>query len=291
LVLGPIAILLAIIISVGVWCLRGNLVAPGSNIPEAIIVGLEGRVEIRRQVDDRVQIAAFGLELFNEDAVLTYEAGAVYVLCENGLLFNVGSNQTLLVRCQENGDNRAVGRLDPRVGANLIQTNQAITLTLAPANTRAARTDIGQIPTLIEPRNTAITTSHPLWRWEGVNSAELYHLVIINSQAGQAWEAETTTTELIYPDNAPPLVPQLTYLTQLVPTGAASQSDESFFFLLDEPSRNEVAETEAAIHALSLNPTTASFLLAELYRQHGLYSAAIAQLESISAVEAKPGLY
>ena len=97
-------------------------------------------------------------------------------------------------------------------------------------------------------------------------------------------------TELVYPDDAPPLIPRTTYLTQLELIGASAQADQSFFFVLDEASRKEVVATEAAIRALSLDPAATAFLLAEIYRQNELRSAAISQLESLAGDEARPDL-
>jgi hypothetical protein len=258
--------------------------------PLGLIASLIGRVEVRRQATDRVQPATFGLDLFSEDAVLTYEGAAANVLCRNGLLFKLGPGHIMVVRCRETDGIQAIGRLDPQLSAQLVSATEGITLTLAPAGTRTARIEFEQNPTLISPRNTAITETLPTWRWEDINTSEGYQLTVVNAVTGQRWQAETADTELVYPVDAPSLVPNTTYLTQLKPIQPIAQVDESFFFLLDDAGRARVATTEVAIRALSLDPMTTAYLLAEYYQTQELYGAAINQLESIADEKETPGL-
>ncbi len=297
LVAGLMSLVLVIAIAALGWLLflRGALpvrnpqAAPDTG-PLAIIAGVAGRAEVRRQADERVQRATFGQDLFWEDAVLTYEGAAANILCENGLLFNLGARQVLVVRCQETEDTQLLGRLDPQLSAGLVQASGEITITLAPAGARAVRAEAGRAPVLIGPRNTAITELQPTWRWEGVAGAGGYRLSVVNAVTGQRWEAETTATQLAYPADAPLLVPNSTYLTRLELVGAEAPADESFFFLLDEAKRSETAVAEAAIQGLSLDPTTEGFLLAGAYGEKELWDAAIRQLESLADKEGKSGL-
>ena len=62
---------------------------------------------------------------------------------------------------------------------------------------------------------------------------------MVNAITGESWKAETTATELNYPDEAMQLVSNATYLTRLELIGAEAPVDESFFFLLDEGRRSE----------------------------------------------------
>jgi tetratricopeptide (TPR) repeat protein len=256
----------------------------------AFIAGSAGRVEILRETEGRVQPAIFGLDLFHEDAVLTYEGAAANVLCRNGLLFHVGPSRTLVVRCQETDDYRALGRLDPQVSDRLLQASGEITVTLAPAATRAVRAHVGQVPILIGPRNTAIATPRPTWHWGAATDAETYRLSVVNAVSGERWEVETTTTELTYPDDAPSLMPDTTYLTRLETKGPDDPVDESYFFLLDPASRDEVKAAEEAIRALSLDRDTRSFLLVRLYQDRGLWETAIGQLKSLTDEVTDPEL-
>jgi hypothetical protein len=237
-----------------------------------------------------VQPAIFNMGLYEEDAVLVYEEAAANILCRNGLLLRVGPEQIMVVRCQDTGDEQTLGRLNPQLSTRLIQASEAITLTLAPADTRASRANIGRAPTLIGPRNTAITEPRPTWRWEDVAGAKRYLLTVVNAVSGERWQTETTATELTYPKDAPSLVPNITYLTRLELIGTGGRADESFFFLLDEANRNDVTAATEAIRTLSLDPATEGFLLAGVYREEGLWDAAITQLEAIPTVEERPEL-
>lgn len=261
-----------------------------TSVPLAIVANMTGKVEIRRHNDDRIQPAAFGLNLFMEDAVLTYEQAAAFVLCNNGLLLKVDAEQVLVVHCQETGDNQTLGRLDPRLSTQLIQTSEGISITLAPADTRASRADIGQVPILVEPRNTAITETRPTWRWADVPGVKGYLLIIVNAITGERWQIETTATELTYPDNAPPLTHDTTYLTQLSLVGTNERPDESFFFILNEADQKDVITAVKAIQALPVDPVTKSFLSARTYQYWQLWGAAITQLEAIPGASARPEL-
>ncbi len=136
-VAGLMSLLLVIAIAALGWLLFLRMDLPVRNPqaaqdmePLAIIAGVAGRAEVRRQADERVQRATFGQDLFWEDAVLTYEGAAANILCENGLLFNLGARQVLVVRCQETEDTQLLGRLDPQLSAGLVQASGEITITL-----------------------------------------------------------------------------------------------------------------------------------------------------------------
>lgn len=172
----------------------------------------------------------------------------------------------------------------------MIQARGEITLTLAPFDTRSSGTGAPLMPTLITPRNTAVTETRPIWRWNEVDSSNGYQLTVINAVTGQSWQSQTSATELIYPVDAPPLLPGSTYLTQLKSIQPTTEVDESFFYLLDDAGRQNVIATTAAIRALSPDPVTTAFLLVEYYQTQELYSAAIKQLESIANKKEIPGL-
>lgn len=167
---------------------------------------------------------------------------------------------------QETADNPAVGRLEPDLSHQLIQASELFTITLAPATTRADRAETGRRPLLVSPRNTAIIEPRPTFRWNEVTATNKYYLSVANALTNERWEIETMETTLTYPVEAPALAPDTTYITRLRVSGADSPVDESFFYVLDETARKNVVAAEENIRALSLDPVTTSFLLAQVFQ-------------------------
>jgi hypothetical protein len=89
--------------------------------PLALVINVQGWVEVRRKGSDRVIQAAFGMPLFLEDAVITYETSTADIVCDNGFLFHLNKRSTLIVRCDETDDQPALGRLPPDLSSRLVQ--------------------------------------------------------------------------------------------------------------------------------------------------------------------------
>jgi len=275
---------------------------PQRGEPLALIAGVTGQAEVRRQADERVLPATFGMELYSEDAVLTYEAAAADVLCQNGWLLHVGPEATLIVRCPEDGDRRAVGRLDPQVGERLFQATDEMTFTLPADATRATPAEWARRPLLLSPRNTVITDTRPAFAWQAVAGASGYRLSL-HLPDGQTWSRETAETRLLYPSNAPPLAPGSANVVTLATLdvrehprpelGSKAQSnddetagDKTLLHVLDVAGQAELAEARAAIRGLGLDAATQGYLLAQLYRGWEMWAAAIAQLEWLAEAQA-----
>lgn len=94
---------------------------PKPSQPLALIINVQGWVEVRRKASDRVVHAAFGMPLFFGDAIITYEASATDVVCNNGFLFHLDKQSTLIVRCMETNDRLPLGRLPADLAHRLIQ--------------------------------------------------------------------------------------------------------------------------------------------------------------------------
>jgi hypothetical protein len=261
--------------------------------PLALVAGVMGRVEVRRQTSDRVVPAAFGLALFLEDAVIAYEDSAADILCHNGLLFSVEAERAITIRCQEAGDVAAVGALDAEASTRIVRAvEEPRTIILAPAGTRASPTDVGQVPLLMSPRHTRIVEPRPTFRWTTVEGATAYHLEVVHAISGAQWYTETVATELTYPMDAPALEPDVTYLVQVsAEPGAAQEEERTWFALLGDGARDELTTAVEAIQASGVNSPTERYLLGQIYSDYQLWGAAIDELETLAAGEPQASLY
>ena len=261
--------------------------------PLALVAGVMGRVEVRRQASDRVVPAAFGLELLFEDAVITYEDSAADILCHNGLLFSVEAERAITIRCQEAGDIPAVGALDAETSTRIVRAaEESRTIILAPAGTRTSPADMGQVPLLVFPRNTLIAEPQPTFRWTTVEGTTAYRLKVVHALSGSQWYTETAATELTYPADAPALEPDVTYLVRVSAELAAAREEErAWFALLGDGARDELTAAVEAIQTGGVSSPTEHYLLGQLYSDYRLWGAAIDELEALAAGEPQASPY
>jgi tetratricopeptide (TPR) repeat protein len=149
-------------------------------------------------------------------------------------------------------------------------------------------------PVIISPRKTKLIGTNPILRWTPVAGETEYRVKII----GDDFEWGTTVkskTELIYPTNAPALLPGKTYKLT-VTMGAHSSDDEGQpdlgFTILNAEKTKEAREAEKKIGKLKLPETPTKFLIAQLYRDFGLNAEAIEVLKDLpnAANEVAPAL-
>ncbi|MBI1877217.1 MAG: hypothetical protein HYR94_03110, partial [Chloroflexi bacterium] len=96
--------------------------------PLALVINVQGWVEVRRKASDRVIPAAFGMHLFFEDAVITYESSAADLMCQNGFLFHLDRQSTLVVRCGETDDRPPLSRLPANLSQRLTSPSEVPTV-------------------------------------------------------------------------------------------------------------------------------------------------------------------
>lgn len=260
---------------------------PGRTTPDATplatIIEVKPEVNVKRANSDRLLPADFGLYLYSGDVVNTYVGAAATLICGNSLLFELPEQSNLTVTCQEGSDARLLGRLEAVL--NTAPPNE-ISLTME-GQSRAPAARWSRLPLLLDPRQTVITTTRPTFRWQPVADAGGYRLSL-SLPGGQSWSRETNTTSLTYPADAPPLAPGSANIVTLVPLNDETAADKSLLRVLDEAGQAELAEAETAIRALPLDEAGQDYLLAQLYRQRELRSAAIAQLEALTGRQAVP---
>lgn len=149
-----------------------------------------------------------------------------------------------------------------------------------------------QVPFIIYPRRTGIIETHPLLQWHDTGASS-YTVAIIQDGVAIWQEAGVTTTEIHYPDDAPPLEPGENYLLEItdVDSGASSSADPSkgLGFQLLAPEKTAVVNAARdKIMALPLDEGAKQFALANYYAGQGLYGDALAALDEVAVMHESP---
>jgi tetratricopeptide (TPR) repeat protein len=162
--------------------------------------------------------------------------------------------------------------------------------------------DLGQVPILLAPRQLTLET-RPIFRWVAVTEAESYTLSVTGPT--ETWEvtlatneiklsevvpfviSEATILETVYPIDAFPLEPGMTYIVTLqahLPgLPAPRESDEPLYFELVNPNTAvDLVNQANQIQNLDIPDKEKFYLLSLLYRQSGLWTAAIDPLERLA---------
>jgi hypothetical protein len=153
-------------------------------------------------------------------------------------------------------------------------------------------TPSGEFPLVVTPRKTKLLNPHPTLRWTVVPGATSYTISVRGPNVN--WSTTVTSgTEVVYPANAPALVPGSTYKV-IVVTGNRSSEEETLpglgFTLLKSDETTTVLEGETKIRALGLADAPTRLLLANLYASQGLTAEAIEQLEALSGTSQEPAV-
>lgn len=149
------------------------------------------------------------------------------------------------------------------------------------------------VPYILSPRRTFILTGLPLVRWYPSDAAS-YTVRVWGKDLD--WQTESTTTELHYPEDAPPLKPGVSYHLTVTDANGRSSDEEgtaldlSFALLPPE----EVAAVQTLIaqaQGLNLNERGTRLLEAEIYAAHGLRADGIALLKELATGEDAPTIH
>ncbi|MDJ0687571.1 MAG: hypothetical protein QNJ41_03590 [Xenococcaceae cyanobacterium MO_188.B32] len=150
-----------------------------------------------------------------------------------------------------------------------------------------------QIPYILHPRMTYLLHDRPTFRWNGVEGVTNYTVRLLGP-GGLEWETEESSTEVVYPNNAPPLEWGVKYLVTVEADNVSSLQDGGGilgFELLDEDTIQEVEEKAAKIAELEdRTEEERALTLAKLYRGENLTAEAIATLEALVEQDSQTAL-
>jgi serine/threonine protein kinase len=106
------ALILTLVLAVPAVAVWRASTPPGPSGPQlATILSFDGDVEVR-QGGSRLQ-PVFGMPLYESDLVITSEEASARVFCENGLIFELPADDTLVVNCQDSEDPRIISSSRP----------------------------------------------------------------------------------------------------------------------------------------------------------------------------------
>ncbi len=142
-----------------------------------------------------------------------------------------------------------------------------------------------QIPYILYPRMTYLLQDRPTFRWNSVAGVTNYTVRLLGS-GGLEWETEVSSTEVVYPNDAPTLNRGVKYLVTVeADNGSSSLQDGGGilgFELLREYKIQKVEAEEAKISKFEdRTEEERALTLAELYRRENLTAQAIATLETL----------
>lgn len=253
----------------------------------ATVIGVKPTAELRQGHSSRLKPVTLRMPLRQGDIVNTYEGASVSIACYDGPIFSLPEQSNLTVNCHNTDDPRVVGVLDPTLSRQLVGISASASVTLDPNTTRGSRAEQDKLPLLLTPRNSVITATRPIFHWQPVAGASGYRLTV-NLAGGQSWSEETAETSLPYPAEAPPLPFDSANIVQISTLEDESVVDKTLLRLPAEGELEALAEAEVEIQNLPLDEAARRFLLAQLYRQHELWAAAIEQLQHIAQSEETP---
>lgn len=143
------------------------------------------------------------------------------------------------------------------------------------------------IPYIFSPRHTFVHTPYPLLRWHPSGTGTVTYTVRVWSGTSD-WRAQTTTTELRYPEDAQTLEPGVPYYLKVVDSEGHSSAEERTaldlsFALLPQEQVEAVQKLVTHTQGLGLADRGIRFLEAEIHAAFGLRADAIGLLEELAS--------
>ena len=232
-----------------------------------LLVGIEGKVGLKRLAWSDYQPATFGARLQRGDLLLP--DGRATVLCADLSLHQVRAESGVPCPVQEpvlwRGESMVI---TPR-GADVL------------------------IPYVLQPRRTRVLTPRPWLRWHDTGAAS--YTVIVRG-GGQEWKQKRVMgSEMQYPTDAPPLNPEVDYLLVVMDEDSGRSSSEDRkglgFRVLSDGERAMVEGRTADIEDLELDEPTRQFVLATYYAGQGLRGEALVLLNELSSSMDTPAVH
>jgi hypothetical protein len=243
-----------------------GLALPSSSNPTGLnlISEIKGDVRLKRSQGNGYQKANIG-DLLNPSDQLQLGAGAsATVMCDNLTFWTVPAEKVSLVSdgC---GSNQSI----------IFRPNSLRSPSRAPNET---------IPYIISPRNTALLTNCPIFRWNAVAGATRYQVRVQDAGLTLDWQMETSQTQIEYPGK-PPLQTNSNYSliveTDTGDSSAEEQGSDLSFTLLDAGKADSVRTKVAQLKQQQLTQEVEGLALAYLYQSYNLKAEAIELLEGL----------
>lgn len=222
------------------------------------------------------------------------KGGSVTLVCRNNHLYRVTGQTSVLVNGQTCNSGQALPkgsatRVTPKQGR--LQDNNGSKV--LEGETRERESDYGQLPIILSPRNTTLLDLKPPLSWVEVSGSTEYGLSLsglaafdeITVDADQLTCSENKQTApnrvctIPWPAQWVLAPGQRYFLTISARTGIAAPlrpSEASALRTLPAEEAAQVQREAEPYKAITVDPVTPNYLLADLYVDHGLLDAAIA---------------
>ncbi|GJL66331.1 MAG: hypothetical protein NPIRA05_13020 [Nitrospirales bacterium] len=150
------------------------------------IIKVEGRVELKKIGESEYRVAGVGARLQYGDLLRPERSAIVKVFCDNQQVWRVpaGVVSGLAIGCPEDG-------------------SDIFRSTTVEVTNREGGND-PHIPYILSPRMTCVLDERPTLRWNALEGASRYTLRLVD-EVDVMWQANVTSTEIIYPNDAPKL--------------------------------------------------------------------------------------
>lgn len=272
--------LLAVLLLAGI-----ALAARAGAEPVAILVQLEGAVELRRAGEEKAAAAVVGTPLAVGDRLVVPEGGRAVVL------YRTGKTETATT---------TVEVIDPERSEDASLFRQTVA-TLAQVATTDAKSDpnrqgmirpIAGAAVPVSPRNgITVSGTRPTFTWLAVAGAEAYTIQIRREGAVPLRFNTDADTSWSWPADQPPLLPGESYQWTVAANGGRPAPPQSFR-VISAAEYDALASRLALILDLGLEPMEDGlFLTALAYRDAGLFyetRAALVRLERKGVATGRP---
>jgi len=242
---------------------------PATTLLPNLLVHFEGEVQVRKANWTAYLPASFGMELRRGDLIWTGQQSNATISCSDGSVVIIGSDYEGPIPCP--------------------WARSAWPTPIPPPR----KEQPSAIPFIISPRMTKVATPNPLLKWNLVSGATKYTVIVRGG--GPEWRTDTVASEIVYPNDAPPLRPGIAYKLVVIEQSSQRSSEEEQlpglgFSLLTPEETQAMHKAEAKIRALGLAEAPTRFLIANLYATQGLNAEAIEQLEDLSNTLEEPAV-
>ena len=178
------------------------------NVPpcQAVVIDVEGKVQIESPVRSSFQEAIFGSQLFNGDQIKTLNNSQVVISLGESRFITLSANSTLTISQNmptANNDNTSVLDLDKKLSENILlsirESENGEVGVLA-----GLRSGSQKEVTLLSPRNSKLRTLRPAFKWEAKEEFDQF-IVNLFDDSGKIWSMEVKDKSLDFPSDKVPL--------------------------------------------------------------------------------------
>jgi hypothetical protein len=242
--------------------------------PHAVLIDFRPEVQIRRRNTDDLLNVTYGMHLYRDDIISTYEEAQAIVHCNRGPCFIVPPERNQRIDCVSIPQERVLAHLNLEHTARLLDVARIFTKILHEAPTQSQ-------PLLLAPRNTRIQVRRPTFHWRSTMGTRGYRLTV-RMPNERTWSRETDQTTLSYPDEEPALTPGSGNSVLLQNIGTSLPTDHTYLRVLTSPEQMKIQATEEAIRTLNLGSEPQIYLLARTHAKFQLWHTAIQELKRLS---------